>query len=55
MTKRKKKQRITIVCSWFYTGYEKKPNSWIEQEREYTRMRRKKKRDRERERAIART
>jgi len=34
----------------------KKPNSWIEQKREYTRMRRKKReRERERERAIART
>jgi hypothetical protein len=44
-------QRITMVCSWIYTGY-RKQNSWIEQkkrQREYTRMRRKK---REREKLL---
>jgi hypothetical protein len=32
--KKKRKQRITMVRSWFYTGYRKKnPNSWIEQKK----------------------
>jgi hypothetical protein len=48
MTKRKKKQRITIVCSWFYTGYEKKTKQldWAEKR---IHSDEKKKRERERE------
>jgi len=51
MTKKKKrKQRITMVCSWIYTGYrKKKPYSWIEHEKRIHSDEKKKKEERKRE------